>query len=334
MIHIKISTAYGGKPFIKQAPHLVPEWKNCIFHINEDVSECDFWVVYGGLGKEEKTICPKENTIFITNEPPSVKKYKKEFTDQFGAIITCHKNIKHPNVIHAQQVLPWWVGHKLHSDFKDGPIEYFKTYDELKTIQAVPKSKVLSVIASNKKFTSGHRKRYDFVQKLKAHFGDKIDVFGTGEREIEDKWDAIAPYKYTIVIENSSLNDYWTEKLSDAFLGLSYPIYSGCPNIHDYFSPESLTSIDCSRPSEAIAKIEKVIQDDTYEKELPSLYEAKSLILDKYQIFPMLADFCSSRYTYQQEALKEEVSLIPESQKSTVWEQIADLPRRVRNKLS
>lgn len=320
MIKIKISTSGGGKPFIKQLKSFNSIWGNCQFFLNEDIPECDFWVVYGGLAKEESVLCSKSNTIFITNEPPMVKKYSKKFLDQFGAIITCHKNIKHPNVIFNQQAFPWWVGHKIHDDFKDD-IKYYKTYDELKSIKDIKKTKIVSMVTSNKAFTKDHKTRYDFLQKVQKDLGDVVDVFGVGFKTIEDKWDAIAPYKYHIALENTSLKDWWTEKLSDAFLGESYPIYYGCPNIYDYFSEKALAIIDINKPDEAISTIKSIIQSEIYEKSIDAIKKARELVLDKYQLFPMLCDY-ANKYKEQKEKILIHIKPEPEVKFKTFLKEI------------
>lgn len=288
-LKIKISTAGGGKPFLKQLKSFNTVWGNCEFFINEEIDECDLWVVYGGLEKEEKVLCSNNGTLFITTEPPSVKKYSKKFTDQFDVIMTCEGSIKHPNIIYSQQALPWWVGHKM--DTGDGTLH--KTYDELKSIDTPRKEKLASIIVSNKTFTKGHKERYAFLNKLKQELGNDIDIFGVGHQQINDKWDAIAPYKYHIVIENSSYNDYWTEKLSDAFLGQSYPIYYGCHNIYKYFDKSSLSLIDINTASDATEKIKNVIHSNIYEESITAIAQAKDLILDKYQLFSMLSEYAN-----------------------------------------
>ncbi len=310
MKKIKLSTAGGGSPFIKQAPGMRPVWGNCEFYINQDIKECDLWVVYGGLGKIETT--RTSATLLITNEPPSVKTYNKAFTDQFDAVLTCH-HLNHPHVIHSQQALPWWVGHKMKADGSDDTT-YEKTYDELMALPTPTKTKLLSIIVSNKRFTKGHRERYDFAEFLKKELGDQIDIFGI-DKPLEDKWDAIAPYKYHIVIENAALDDYWTEKLADAFLGESYPIYYGAPNIENYFSPHTLSTIDITKPQEALGIIKKVIANDAYERSVSALAEAKQLILNTYQLFPMLAAYANS---LPANSTKLPIALAPESESSIV----------------
>jgi len=88
---------------------------------------------------------------------------------------------------------------------------------------------------------------------VKDYFGERIDIFGRGINEIEDKWDALDRYKYHIALENSVVEDYWTEKLSDAYLAGCYPIYYGCPNIEKYFDISSLARINITQSDPVIS---------------------------------------------------------------------------------
>jgi hypothetical protein len=127
---------------------------------------------------------------------------------------------------------------------------------------------------------------------LKAEFGENIDIYAPGHLQVIDKWDAISPYKYHIVIENERYPDYWTEKLADSYLGSAYPIYDGCPNINEYFSGGSFTRIDISNRDAAIESIKSCIQKNTYEKSIDSLIVAKNRVLNRYNFFPTIAKIC------------------------------------------
>lgn len=52
------------------------------------------------------------------------------------------------------------------------------------------------------------------------------------------KW--IFGSQFTIAIENSRQENYFSEKLLDPFLALSVPIYIGYPNIKDYFDERGM----------------------------------------------------------------------------------------------
>jgi hypothetical protein len=290
---VKISTQYPKYFFLKQTPGCKGIWNGFKFYINDDsIKDCDYWIVYDTLVKKEVSFCPKENVFLITGEPPNYKKYNAKFVKQFHKVITCHRDMKHGNKIYWQPALFWGVGLKLTKfiNFINCNIEITKTYDRLKASNIDPKDKpkLCSVISSNKIVTKEHRDRINFVGMLKNHFGDSIDVYGRGFKEIDDKWDAIAPYKYHIVIENSSFDDNWTEKLADAFLGESYPIYFGANNIYSYFDKNSLTQIDINNPEEALKIIKELISKNYYEKYRNEIIKSKHKILDEYNLFPTI----------------------------------------------
>ena len=48
---------------------------------------------------------------------------------------------------------------------------------------------------------------------------------------MSDKAEAIAPYAYHLVLENNYIDNFWTEKLADAWIGWALPLYLGAPNL-------------------------------------------------------------------------------------------------------
>jgi hypothetical protein len=294
MMTIKISSDRPGFDYLRQTPGSKGVWDDCQFIVNRECPECDWWVICEGVKTKEHTKVPKDHTILITAEPPGLKQYQPGFLNQFGVVITAHQDLRHPNVINAQQALPWWVGVRMRGVEM---LSYSKGYDELKAMDATTfkKEKCLSVISSNVAYMEGHRRRTEFAKALKSHFGDRINSFGRGLQDIEDKWDAISPYKYHIAIENTSCPHYWTEKLSDAFLGCAYPFYYGCPNLEEYFPKGAFTRIEIRDVEGSIDTIEKAIESRVYEKTVADINRCRELVLDKYNLFPMLAELCNNR---------------------------------------
>ena len=285
MIRVKLTLPYW--PIERQSPNHNGIWDNCHFIINQQVSECDYWVVCESLINPEETFCPKENTILITHEPPTLGRYSSLFLKQFATVITCHKDIRHKNPIFQQQGLPWHIGRRQKDHVN---LSWSKDYDELISIDVPHKDKQISVISSSKDGSLGHRQRLEFINVLKNHFGERIDIFGRGLNEIEDKWDALAGYKYHVALENCAIEDYWTEKLSDAYLAGCYPIYYGCTNIDQYFDMATLTSIDITQPGQALYIIESCLKKHTYENARQYIEDAKKDILNKYNVFPMVCN--------------------------------------------
>jgi hypothetical protein len=98
---------------------------------------------------------------------------------------------------------------------------------------------------------------------------------------VAEKWDGLADYKYSIVLENQSRFNVVTEKIHDPFLSLTYPIYWGAPNISDYFDPKSFTAINIEDAKGSIKTIEWVLDNIKYEEALPHLLESKRRVLDE-----------------------------------------------------
>jgi hypothetical protein len=93
------------------------------------------------------------------------------------------------------------------------------------------KSKMISMIASSKNFTEGHKHRHDVVKNFK----DDLDLMGRGYKEIASKSEGLKDYRYSVAIENCKIDGYFTEKLIDCFLQGTIPIYWGDPRIGDIF---------------------------------------------------------------------------------------------------
>lgn len=310
-IKVKISTALPDFPLIRQTPGNNGIWGNCKFFINQDIKECDWWIIYDGLYKKESAYCPAENTLLITGEPPNVKKYDEKFIKQFHQVLTCHEQMKHPNKIISQQSLGWLIGINIDRINKKIDLNNIKDYDFFSNLNNIEKSKTISVITSNKKTSKEHVKRIDFVEKLKNHFKEKLDVYGGGINDFLDKWDVIAPYKYHIVLENSSYDHYWTEKLADCFLAGSYPVYYGCPNIYDYFPKNSITKIDINDINNSIEIFEKTIYSDNFERYQKELFEAKKLVLGKYNLFAMINELVNQKVPNNKKS--ENITIYPEN---------------------
>jgi hypothetical protein len=286
MITVKVSTNFPHWPLLRQTPVSEGIWGNCKFLVNQDVTECDWWVVYEGLMGTEKACCPKSHTILIAAEPRSIKVYDPDFLRQFGTIITSQSEIVHPRVLYQHTAQPWHVG--VNRD-TETPTMHF---DDLRDLGSFPKTKLASVVCSSLTTTEGHKQRIRFIEKLKARLGADVDIYGRGFNPIADKWDAIAPYKYHIVLENSRYPHYWSEKIADAFLAYAFPIYYGAPNLGDYFPRGSFAPIDLTDLDAALSIVESVICDDVFERSLNDIASARDLVLTKYNLFAMLTELC------------------------------------------
>ena len=98
------------------------------------------------------------------------------------------------------------------------------------------KSKDISFNFSSKKTTAGHRLRHVIANDRDIKTNTLIDQLGSGPQNIRivEKGEMINPYKFSISIENSTYNHYFTEKILDCFISGTVPIYWGCPSIGNF----------------------------------------------------------------------------------------------------
>lgn len=103
------------------------------------------------------------------------------------------------------------------------------------------KSEGVSIIASHKTQTLGHKMRHKAIEFYREYFGG---IYGTAYKRIESKFEALAPYRYSVVIESCKENYYFTEKLIDCLSVGTVPIYWGCPSIGDFFNKHGIITFD------------------------------------------------------------------------------------------
>jgi Glycosyltransferase family 10 (fucosyltransferase) C-term len=284
MATILLTTSVPTEPVLRQVPRAVPNWCNHKF-----VTECgeeqvvDAWFVYDNLVKPETHRVDRRKTMLITGEPPSIRRYRSVFTSQFGAVRTSHTAIEHPQTTRGHEAQVWHFGMhpcRTHPEILD--------YDTLANLSRPKKPKLLSVISSNKAITEDHRQRLRFVDELKNAFGDQIDVFGRGIRDVPDKADAIWDYKYHIVLENDHSELYMSEKLPDGFLGWTFPFYSGSTHADTSFPEGSFARVDMYDPVRSIETIRSHVQSNSYETRIERIEKARKIVLDELNLFAVL----------------------------------------------
>jgi len=195
------------------------KWNNIetVFNIND----ADYIIIFDGgvanLSKYSANINPNK-IIYVQTEPVTHIK-------------------QHPAKFHASFDRFHYIG-KWHIDL---PFKYFEN------LSVPSKHKTLSAIISNKNFNINYNRRIEICKRLKNMLGNAFDHFGRGFNPIDSpagKYDGLIDHKYSLCIENSAIQNYFTEKICDAFLCWTKPIYWGCPNISDYFPKESYIHID------------------------------------------------------------------------------------------
>jgi Glycosyltransferase family 10 (fucosyltransferase) C-term len=297
-IRVKLIGRVALRSWLRQFPGREPVWDGCAFIFDRDARDYDWLVVYEELaprGKErlslgeERLACPRARTLLVTTEPSAVKTYGDTFAAQFGWVLTSQEPwaLRHPGRIYSQPALRWFYG---------VGAGYELDHDALAARTPPRKVATISTVCSEKRQTHTlHRTRFDFTARLKAALPE-LEVFGRGVRDMDDKAEALDHYRYHVAIENHVAPHHWTEKLADAFLGFTLPLYHGCPNAAAYFPEESFIPIDIRDPEAAIATIRRAIREGEYERRLPAVIEARRRVLDHYNLFAVLAREIGARH--------------------------------------
>lgn len=262
-----------GNQFTRLFPNLNNRWEDFQFFINENTQlSYDFWVVIGFVNQRMKANIRKR-TILLLSEEADIHQWNSEFMAQFDCVIGSQESVRHNHYIRDHYPGGWQIQ---------------KTYSELVDLPVPVKEKALSAIISNQAQTEGHRMRLEFTSKLKEYFGVELDWYGRGVQPLNNKWDGIFPYKFSLAIENQSTWGYWSEKIVDCILSYTIPFYWGCPNIGEYLPQGSYVPIDIYNFEDSKRVIEETINSDFYEKNIENLRHARSLLLNKYQLIPKL----------------------------------------------
>ena len=119
------------------------------------------------------------------------------------------------------------------------------------------KANLISLIASNKKMSDGHRFRFDIANKFANKYN--IDLWGSAFVKFDLKSQPLKNYCFSITVHNCKINDFYTEALVDCFLAGTVPIFWGCPNIGDYFDSRGILSFD------TLGDLEKILNDVSFE---------------------------------------------------------------------
>lgn len=108
--------------------------------------------------------------------------------------------------------------------------------------------------------------RIDFCRKLMQY--KKVDCYGKVLRncpEIKDDWweptflNLVRQYKFMICFENSDKDGYITEKVANAYLGDTIPIYWGNKNACEYLNKKSMVLLEDYKESDINNALSEII---------------------------------------------------------------------------
>ena len=243
-------------------------------------AEADFFIIMDGLpARVSENAIPTAKKIYFQREPVEILKYHKFVEDKalFKGSFDRHYS---PSTWHIK-----------------------KSFMEIRDLPRPVKTKKLSCIMSGKAMTPAQRQRVFVLHGLKERFPD-VDIFGKGldpkifgasykgalEYNQFCKFRGLIDYEYSYAAENSSHENYFTEKLVDCFLTWTKPLYWGCPNIDRYFPSGSYTWVDIYDKR----AVDRIIEETGEPVDYEALREARELVLFKYNLWPSIQNIIAN----------------------------------------
>ncbi len=273
MTLVRILRNYPYPDLLRQTPAGNGYWEDIHFVVDEKGS-CDYAIILNGVNDPASIQCPPQQVWALMQEPPTeFKKKVHKGYPVYYRIFTQDTDLRSERYVLSHPALPWHVN---------------KSYDELSTCGIPEKHRNLSWVTSNQTNLNGHKRRMKFLNLLRDK--TEFDLYGRGFNFIQDKWDGIASYKYSLAIENFQNEYYWSEKIADCFLSWTMPIYFGCTKITDYFPAEAIIQLDNIDSPDIVKKIQEISRSDRWEKSIEAIEYARNLVLQQYQLFPFLTE--------------------------------------------
>lgn len=199
----------------KRSRHIewTPEYQDSVFYLDGTID-----LVFNNYSDQKKYAWLLESKYIVPGLVEKIKTNLTAYLHYYDAIFT-----------HNQELL------KLDEKFKWVPAYGYY----IKDAKVYDKTKLVSMISSNKTMTAGHHIRMAWIE----HLRDKLDLYGRGFKEIEFKEQGLCDYMFSVAIENGEYETYFTEKILDCFATGTVPIYIGAPDIGNYFNAEGILNI-------------------------------------------------------------------------------------------
>ncbi|MDQ3046993.1 MAG: glycosyltransferase family 10, partial [Bacteroidota bacterium] len=189
---VRIVKDWRFPDILRQTPGNTGVWENVTF-TEDKAAEVDLLVVLNAPNYSFTVKC-SEKWLLSQESPIDFYTWHKRSFPHFDKVFSFWNE---PGILHDQTSLPWHIN---------------KSYDELLALSESDlggKKNELSWVTSNYTNKPGHVLRMSLLSYLQEK-GLQFDLFGKGFNPIDDKFNGIFPYKYSLAIENYSCNDYWT----------------------------------------------------------------------------------------------------------------------------
>lgn len=264
--------------FVWQRQEIVTS--NIVWTYSKEPVSADVYVVYGVITAMTFPN-PQALKIFVTPEPPEVFQYDLGQLAKYDLVLA--NNFRYldglDSVVNFAGILNWSVG----VSYSSGTLQESMSISDVIFKSHMRKDPLLSIVTSNKSFTPLQVLRLKFIDYLVQRM-ENIVLFGRGINPIDDKADALLPYRFHLAIENSSHDSFWTEKISDPLLARCETFYFGDPKINEFFSDIVVHRIDLRNFEQSYRLIRHFMEKEDRGEIEEQLTVAQRMILTNFNL--------------------------------------------------
>tara|TARA_R110000803_G_scaffold51068_1_gene105744 strand:+ start:2121 stop:3029 length:909 start_codon:yes stop_codon:yes gene_type:complete len=249
----------------------------------------DYAIVFGYTKEQIKT--DKNHTIYYMQEPYWSDNWDRDANNKSSRIFVPDKTRygNHKEMI-SEPCKMFYGGHgDMHHEFK-----WNWSVDSMLAISPC-KNKNLSVVQSNNipNYSKGtiYSERCDLVNGVKDS-SLEIEIYGNyhdtdNPKSFGNCWNkkiGLNDYRFSISIENTVLNNYFTEKFYDCILCDTIPVYYGAPNIDNYIDSSSFLQLPSLNIEECLEFLKNQCTVENYNKRFNSLQKLKHNFFTRHDI--------------------------------------------------
>lgn len=196
---------------------------------------------------------PRDKRICLLQESPirGMKKYAEQLINNFDLILTFDTEL----LDIGSQFKSFYYGTSWINYGRPQQQVHFK------------KSNMCSFIGS---IDHNDNHGYSFRKQVAkwALESDGVEAWGKGLNKFDTKDSVITPCYFSIAMENTQQDYYFTEKLIDCFVTDTIPIYWGAPGIGEIFDPRGMLFFSSI---EELLEVKQTLSVSLYEKMYPYL---------------------------------------------------------------
>jgi hypothetical protein len=236
--------------------------------------DCYDWLVIFNAKKKVKPRVPKQRVIGFIQEPPDHTFYDRKIGTYCSVVYTCAD----PSTYSIRgKLIGFPCGMFYHMP---GPLT-----DYLQDSLIDQKRKELSMVTSSNAY-GFNLNRVQLARELVRQ--ESGDVFGrgldVGHGELANKADGLLPYHYSVCMENGLWKGYISDKIIDAILCRTIPLYVGAPDVLDYI-PFALPLKHYQEPAKAKDEIDGIIASTSPQKVVEQMNAWARKYANEYTVY-------------------------------------------------